>query len=186
MSDRNPFKNLLKRVLKRELVAKHGMREISARLVQNKQLQKKSASGQTGLCHVSEVGQKKTQQRDAGRPSEEKNEEKPRIRIHKVKTRIEIDQTEEKGDKNEKICKKKRIKTTKKCQVKLKSLRARLNPPPDSPSSPEKGTGEQKEVNSDSKKDLFSQPPNLTPPVSRLRRTRRLSSVQKVIKFSED
>ena len=70
--------------------------------MKNKQLQKKSSSGQIGHCHVSEVGQKKTQQRDAGRPGEEKNEEKPRIRIHKVKTRIEIDQTEEKGDKNEK------------------------------------------------------------------------------------
>ena len=174
MSDRNPFKNLLKRVLKRELVTKHGMRAISARLLQNKQLEKK----QTGHCHVSKVDQKQQQQTVA---NEQNNEHKPRIRIHKVKSCIELDQTGEKGDKNQ------QIKTTKKCKVKLETLKSRHNPLPDSPSSPEKSTRDH-EVNSDhEKKDLFIQAPNLTPPVHRLRRTRRLSRVvQKTIKFSEE
>ena len=163
MSDRNPFKNLLKRVLKRELVTKHGMRGISARLLQNKQMEKK----QTGHCHVSKVDQKKQQQQTVA--NEQNNEHKPRIRIHKVKSCIELDQTGEKGDKN------KQIKTTKKCKVKLETLKS------DSPSSPEKSTPDHE------KKDLFIQAPNLTPPVHRLRRTRRLSRVvQKTIKFSEE
>ena len=188
MSDRNPFKNLLKRVLKRELVTKHGMRGISARLLQNKQMEKK----QTGHCHLSKVDQKKQQQQTVARcQSEQNNEHKPRIRIHKVKSCIELDRTEEKGDKNDKICKKERIKTTKKCSVKQETVKTRHNLLPDSPSSPEKATPQESpdhEVNSDhEKKDLFIQAPNLTPPVHRLRRTRRLSRVvQKTIKFSEE
>ena len=185
MSDRNPFKNLLKRVLKRELVTKHGMRGISARLLQNRQLEKQ----QTGHCHLSKVDQKKQQQQTVA--NEQNNEHKPRIRIHKVKSRIELDRTEEKGDKNDKICKNEHIKTAKKCRVKLETLKTRRNLLPDSPSSPEKATPQESpdhKVNSDhEKKDLFIQAPNLTPPVHRLRRTRRLSRVvQKTIKFSEE
>ena len=163
------------------------MRGISARLLQNKQMEKK----QTGHCHVSKVDQKKQQQQTVA--NEQNNEHKPRIRIHKVKSRIELDRTEEKGDKNDKICKNEHIKTAKKCRVKLETLKTRRNLLPDSPSSPEKATPQSEEspdhkVNSDhEKKDLFIQAPNLTPPVHRLRRTRRLSRVvQKTIKFSEE
>ena len=185
MSDRNPLKNLLKRVLKRELVTKHGMRALTAKLLQNKKEQNiGAAQTQTGHCHISKVPQNKPQQTNSSFQSEHNNHHhhKPQIRIHKVKNHIEIDQTEEEGDKNGKN---KRIKTVKKCQVKLKTLKTRCNPVSGSPSSPETPTPEQKEVNSDSKKELFT-PPNLTPPVSRLRRTRGLSRVQKAIKFSEE
>ena len=186
MSDRNPFKNLLKRVLKRELVTKHGMRALTARLLQNKKEQNKSVStqAQTGHCHISKVPQNKPQQTNASSQSEHNHHhhDKPQIRIHKVKNHIEIDQTEENRDKTEKASKNKQIK---KCQVKLKTLKAKCNPVSGSLTSPKTPTPEHEEVNSDSKKDLFT-PPNLTPPVSRLRRTRGLSRVQKAIKFSEE
>ena len=185
MSDRNPFKNLLKRVLKRELVTKHGMRALTAQLLQNKKEQNKGTTqSQTGHRHISKVFQTKPQQTNASSQSEHNHHhfDKPQIRIHKLKNHIEIDQTEENRDKTEKASKNKQIK---KCQVKLKTLKARCNPVSGSPSSPETPTPEHKEVNSNSKKDLFT-PPNLTPPVSRLRRTRGLSRVQKAIKFSEE
>ena len=106
-------------------------------------------------------------------------------RLLPTKSHIEINQTEEKGDKNEEICKNKQIKAVKKCQVKLETLKTRPKPFSDSPSSPEKRTSDHVGVNSDSQKELFT-PPNLTPPVSRLRRTRGFSRVQKAIKFSEE
>ena len=37
MSDKNPFRNLRKRVLKRELVKMHGQRAITAQLLEDKQ-----------------------------------------------------------------------------------------------------------------------------------------------------
>ena len=177
MSDRNPFKNLLKRVLRRELVTKHGMRALTARLLQDKE-QKGSSGAQTDQCsHLSKLPQKMQQQTNGQSKHNNHHHHKPQIRIHKVKSHIEIDQTEEKGDKQ--------IKAIKKCQVKLETLKTRPKPFSDSPSSPEKRTSDHVGVNSDSQKELFT-PPNLTPPVSRLRRTRGFSRVQKAIKFSEE
>ena len=207
MSDRNPLKNLLKRVLKRELVTKHGARAVYSHLLQNKQnhLQNKQQSKSGGSihhCQKSKVVQEK-QETNASSKSVDihqhhqhthnqhhKHQHKPQIKIHKVKSHIEIDQTEEKG--GEKQPNKKTKKTVHKSQTKTK-----CNPIPESPSSPEETPtlDEHVEVESERrtpdeghvemKTDLFT-PPNLTPPVSRLRRTRRFGRVQKIIKFSED
>ena len=215
MSDRNPLKNLLKRVLKRELVTKHGARTVYSHLLQNKQnllqnkqnhLQNKSGGSQASHhCHKSKVVQQKQQETNASSKSvhvhhqhnqnnqhkhNQHHKHKPQIKIHKVKSHIEIDQTEEKG--GEKQPNKKTKKTVHKSQTKTK-----CNPIPESPSSPEEAPtlDEHVEVESERqtldeghvemKTDLFT-PPNLTPPVSRLRRTRRFGRVQKIIKFSED
>ena len=202
MSDRNPLKNLLKRVLKRELVTKHGARAVYSHLLQNKQnhIQNKQQSKSAGSihhCHKSKVFQQK-QETNASSKSvhvhqhkhNQHHKHKPQIKIHKVKSHIEIDQTEEKG--GEKQPNKKTKKTVHKSQTKTK-----CNPIPESPSSPEETPtlDEHVEVESERqtldeghvemKTDLFT-PPNLTPPVSRLRRTRRFGRVQKIIKFSED
>ena len=212
MSDRNPLKNLLKRVLKRELVTKHGARAVYSHLLQNKQnllqnkqnhLQNKQQSKSGGSqashhCHKSKVVQQKQQETNASSKSvhvhqhkhNQHHKHKPQIKIHKVKSHIEIDQTEEKG--GEKQPNKKTKKTVHKSQTKTK-----CNPIPESPSSPEETPtlDEHVEVESERQtpdevhvemKTVLFTPPNLTPPVSRLRRTRRFGRVQKTIKFSEE
>ena len=90
MSDRNPLKNLLKRVLKRELVTKHGARAVYSHLLQNKQyhLQNKQQSKSGGSqashhCHTSKVVQQKQQETNASSKSVDIHHQQKHHQHHK-------------------------------------------------------------------------------------------------------
>ena len=120
MSDKNPFRNLRNRVLKRELVKKHGQRTITAKLLQDKKERKGASTtttsqatnlvlgetkmiGKTKVTKVAEtktkvaetktkmVGNKQQQQRNTrSKRGLNIHEHKPQIRI----TKLELEEEE--------------------------------------------------------------------------------------------
>ena len=216
MSDKNPFRNLRKRVLKRELVKMHGQRAITAKLLQHKK-ERKGASittsqapnlvlgetkmiGKTKVTKVAEtktkvaetktkmVGNKQQQLRNTrSKRSLNLHEHKPQIRITKLESGEEELQEGEQGSKN-------------KHKFHIDNWKRKHSPDPASPESPvrkkmkhhQKRSLSAPEIlsperqNVNSGSDLFDQLPNLTPPAPRLRRTRGFCGLQKPIKFSEE
>ena len=210
MSDKNPFRNLRKRVLKRELVKKHGQRTITAKLLQDKKERKGASAtttsqatnlvlgetkmiGKTKVTRVAEtktkmVGNKQQQPRDTrSKRSLNIHEHKPQIRITKLEPEEEELHEGGQGSKN-------------KHKFHIDNWKRKHSPDPpssESPvrkkmkhhrkrslSAPEILSPERQNVNSGS--DLFDQLPNLTPPAPRLQRTSRFCGPQKPIKFSEE
>ena len=226
MSDKNPFRNLRNRVLKRELVKMHGQRAITAKLLQDKKERKGASTtsdqsqvtnlvlgetkmigktkvtkvaetktkmiGKTKVTKVAEtktkmVGNKQQQPRDNRSKRSLNIEHKPQIKITKLEPEEEELQECGQSSKNKHL-------------FHIDNWKRKHSPDPASPKSPARKktkhrrkrslsapkiiSPERQNVNSGS--DLFDQPPNLTPPAPRLRRTRGFCGLQKPIKFSEE
>ena len=208
MSDKNPFRNLRNRVLKRELVKMHGQRTITAKLLQDKKESSAASTttsqvtnlvlgetkmiGKTKVTKVAEtktkmVGNKQQQPRDNRSKRSLNIEHKPQIKITKLEPEEEELQEGGQSSKN-------------KHKFHIDNWKRKHSPDPASPKSPARKktkhrrkrslsapkilSPERPNVNSGS--DLFDQPPNLTPPAPRLRRTKGFCGLQKPIKFSEE
>ena len=209
MSEKNPFRNLRTRVLKRELVKIHGQRTITAKLLQDKKERNGASTttiqatnlvlgetkmiGKTKVTKVAEtktkmVGNKQQQTRDTrSKRSLNIHEHKPQIKITKLEPEEEELQEGGQSSKN-------------KHKFHIDNWKRKHSPDPASPKSPARKktkhrrkrslsapeilSPERQNVNSGS--DLFDQQPNLTPPAPRLRRTRGFCGLQKPIKFSEE
>ena len=210
MSDKNPFRNLRNRVLKRELVKMHGQRAITAKLLQDKKERKGASTtsdqsqvtnlvlgetkmiGKTKVTKVAEtktkmVGNKQQQPRDNRSKRSLNIEHKPQIKITKLEPEEEELQECGQSSKNKHL-------------FHIDNWKRKHSPDPASPKSPARKKTkhrrkrslsapkiislERQNVNSGS--DLFDQLPNLTPPAPRLRRTRGFCGLQKPIKFSEE
>ena len=209
MSEKNPFRNLRTRVLKRELLKIHGQRTITAKLLQDKKERNGASTttiqatnlvlgetkmiGKTKVTKVAEtktkmVGNKQQQPRD----TRSKNglniqEHKPQIRITKLEPGEEELQEGGQGSKNKHkfhIDNWKRKHSPDPASLEIPVRKKTKHHHKRSLSAPKILSPERQNVNSGS--DLFDQQPNLTPPAPRLRRTRGFCGLQKPIKFSEE
>ena len=146
MSDKNPFRNLRNRVLKRELVKMHGQRTITAKLLQDKKERNGASTttiqatnlvlgetkmiGKTKVTKVVEtktkvVGSKQQQPRDNRSKRSLNIEHKPQIRINKLEPEEEELQEGGQGSKN-------------KHEFPIDNWKRKHSPDPASPESPDR------------------------------------------------